>query len=321
MTPVLRGAMLTAPMHLANAPQPGTGKSYLADIASAIATGERCAVVAFSPDPKETEKRLNGSASAGHPIIGLDNASGIVTSDLLCQIVERPLLQLRALGTSKMVRAANTFTVLANGNNAEVAADMVRRTIECRLDANLEAPELRKFRDNPLARVLADRGAYVAAVLVIARAYLCAGLPGRLPPLASFEAWSDLCRLPLVWLGRGDPVASQAELRSADPERQVRAVVFEAWATELDIGVPHLTSDVIARCNDQYLSGGKHLRPGLRNALLDIAQGRTGDIDPRRLGKWLAKAENSIAAGFKLASDRGDPLRPRWMIVRALRQT
>ncbi len=50
-----------------------------------------------------------------------------------------------------MTRAANTFTVLANGNNAVVATDMVRRTIECRLDANMESPETRVFRDDPLA--------------------------------------------------------------------------------------------------------------------------------------------------------------------------
>ena len=64
---------------------------------------------AFSPQPEETEKRLNGSALAGHPIIALDNASGTIEGDLLCQITERPLLQLRPLGTSKLVRAANTF--------------------------------------------------------------------------------------------------------------------------------------------------------------------------------------------------------------------
>src|SRR5262249_1444380 len=150
---VVRGAMPAAPMHLANAPQPGTGKSYLADIASEIATGERCAVVAFAPNADETEKRLNGSALAGHPIIALDNASGVIEGDLLCQITERPLLQLRPLGTSKVVRVANTSVVLANGNNAEVADDMVRRTIACHLDANVEAPELRVFRDNPLVRV------------------------------------------------------------------------------------------------------------------------------------------------------------------------
>ena len=156
VTPVLRGAMPVAPMHLANAPQPGTGKSYLADLASQIATGERCAVVAFSPKPEETEKRLNGSALAGHPIIALDNASGTIEGDLLCQITERPLLQLRPLGTSKLIRVTNTFTVLANGNNAVIAADMVRRTIEYRLDADMESPETRVFRDNPLRQDQAE---------------------------------------------------------------------------------------------------------------------------------------------------------------------
>jgi hypothetical protein len=36
----LRGVMPVAPMHLAHAPDAGSGKSYLAEIASVIATGE-----------------------------------------------------------------------------------------------------------------------------------------------------------------------------------------------------------------------------------------------------------------------------------------
>src|SRR3954469_25909813 len=151
--------MPTAPMHLANAPQPGTGKSYLADLASVIATGERCAVIAFSPKPEETEKRLNGAALNGRPILALDNASGTIEGDLLCQMTERPLLELRPLGTSKMVPVANTFTVLINGNNAIVAADMVRRTIVCHLDTNMEQPEMRVFQANPLSQIRTQRGA------------------------------------------------------------------------------------------------------------------------------------------------------------------
>lgn len=317
LTPVLRGAMPVAPMHLANAPQPGTGKSYLADLASGIATGERCAVVAFSPNPEETEKRLNGSALAGHPIIGLDNASGTIEGDLLCQMTERPLLQLRPLGTSKMVRVPNTNTVLSNGNNAVVAADMVRRTLECRLDAtNMEAPETRVFHDDPLARISRNRGAYIAACLTIARAYICSGKPGRLTPLASYEAWSDLVRSPLVWLGRGDPVASMSSLRSFDPARQSRAAVFTAWAGELGTGGAYLTTDLINRANDQGRAGD-FLRPCLRDALLDIARERAGGIDARRLGRWLSKTENNVATGLKLTSERGDAARPRWVLIEA----
>jgi putative DNA primase/helicase len=303
-------------MHLANAPQPGTGKSYLADLASCIATGERCAVVAFSPNPEETEKRLNGSALSGHPILALDNASGTIEGDMLCQLTERPLLQLRPLGTSKMVRAANTFTVLANGNNAQVAADMVRRTIECRLDANTETPEARVFRDNPLATIARTRGVYIAAALTIARAYLCAGKPGRLPPLASYEAWSDIVRSALVWLGRADPIASMVMLRSVDPARLARAAVFRAWADELGTDGAYQTADIINRANDQG-AFGTYLRPALRAALLEIGRDRNGNIEPRRVGKWLSKNENNVADGLKLTCDRGDALRPRWLLRNA----
>ncbi len=78
MTPVLRGGLLPAvPMHVSTAPDAGTGKSYLADIASAIATGDTCYVQSAAPgDPAETEKRLVSAALAGHPIIALDNCNG-----------------------------------------------------------------------------------------------------------------------------------------------------------------------------------------------------------------------------------------------------
>jgi hypothetical protein len=185
LTPVLRGAMAVAPLHLITAPEPGSGKSYLADVASMIATGERAAVVAVAPNPEETEKRLVGAALAGHPIIGLDNCRETLEGDFLCQVSERPLLQLRPLGTSDKVRVTNTFTIFANGNNIAVAADMVRRTISCTLDANVENPECRTFLGDPLAAVRRNRGAYIAACLTVARAYIAAGKPHRLPALAS----------------------------------------------------------------------------------------------------------------------------------------
>jgi hypothetical protein len=316
LTPVLRGAMPAAPMHLVNAPQPGTGKSYLADLSSCIATGERCAVVAFSPNPEENEKRLNGSALGGHPILALDNASGTIEGDLLCQLTERPLLQLRPLGTSRMVRVANTFTVLANGNNAQVAADMVRRTIECWLDANMETPEMRVFRGNPLATIARHRGTYVAAALTIARAYFCAGKPGRLPVLASYEAWSVTVRSPLVWLGRADPVDSMTLLRTVDPVRLVRISVVRAWADELGTGGAYLTADVINRANDQG-AYGTHVRPNLHAALLEIGRDRAGRIDPIRVGKWLSRNENIVTDGLRLTCDRGDAARPRWVLREA----
>ena len=41
MTPVLRGAIPNAPLHVARAPVAGTGKSYLVDVSSAITPAGR----------------------------------------------------------------------------------------------------------------------------------------------------------------------------------------------------------------------------------------------------------------------------------------
>ena len=308
LTPVLRGAMPAAPMHLVNAPQAGTGKSYLAEIASAIATGERCAVVAFSPDPKETEKRLIAHALAGYPLLALDNVSGDLEGDFLCQITERPLLQLRPLGTSNLIRVANAFTVLANGNNAVVAADMVRRTIQCELDANMEAPETRSFRGDPLACVNRARGTYIAAALTIARAYICAGQPERLVPLPSYEGWSDLVRSALVWLGCADPAASMATLRQSDPALVERSKVFNSWAKTLNTGDAYLVAELAERAREVDAVE-------LHDAFLEVARNRSAPVvDPLRLAWWLRKAENTVAAGLKWTCDRSDTARPRWSL-------
>jgi putative DNA primase/helicase len=316
LTPVLRGAMPVAPMHLVTAPQPGSGKSYLADTASMIATGERVAAVAVAPNPEETEKRLIGSALAGFPVIGLDNCRETLEGDFLCQVTERPLLQLRALGKSDKIRVTNTFTTFANGNNVAVADDLVRRTICCALDANVENPECRTFHGDPLAVVRDHRGVYIAACITIARAYIAAGNPDRLPPLPSYKEWSDLVRSPLVWLGFDDPVATMSTARNADPVRQDRVRAFEAWRNELGITDAYTAPEIIERAEAQWPYDGSPACPALRAVLAEVAgkHGAAGQIDARRLGKWLTRHENTIACGLKLTVDRNDQRRPRYRV-------
>lgn len=318
VTPVLRGAMAAAPMHLVNAPQPGTGKSYLADVASAIATGERCAVISVGPNAEETEKRLVGAALAGHPIIALDNCRELLQGDFLCQVTERPMLQLRRLGSSDQIRVANTFTTFANGNNATVADDLVRRTIQALLDANMESPETRVFKANPLAMIRQNRGHYIAACLTICRAYIAEGSPHRLPPLESYEQWSDRVRSALVWLGCHDPVETMEAARGADPVREDRATLFKAWRDELVVGQQYLAGDIAEQAAARYDYDQSFVRPALHAALLAVASQRANaaQIDARRLGIWLKNNENTIIGGHKLTADRSDSQRPRFTLRR-----
>lgn len=315
LTLVLRGAVSPAvPMHAATAPEPGTGKSYLGDTSSVIATGERCAVIAMGQDPNETEKRLIAAALSGQSIIAIDNVSDMMSGDFLNQVTERPLLKIRPLGTSTDIRIPNTFTVFANGNNLSAPADMVRRTLVCRLDANVENPESRVFQGNPVAAVLADRGAYIAAALTIGRAYVCAGSPDQLPKLASFERWSDLVRSSLVWLGCADPCLSMDVARGEDPIRSARAAVFAAWQKELGLTARGLTVPEMIQ-EIEGTEGVRFLCPEFREALLTVAPDRSGNtIAPRRLASWLLKNNNNIVGGVKLTSDRTYPSRIRWVL-------
>jgi putative DNA primase/helicase len=167
--------------------------------------------------------------------------------------------------------------------------------------------------------VQADRGRYVAAILTIAKAYLAAGKPGRLPPLGSYDGWSDLVRSAIVWLGRADPVDTMTTAAENDPQRQSRAAVFSAWAAELGL-VPaqFLTKELIAKADEKASVSTlpiKYTRPMLRDALIDVAKDRAVEaIDNTRLGKWLSNNEDAICAGFKLTVDRSSPTRPRWSI-------
>ena len=320
ITPVVRAAVAPAvPLHLIKAPQPGTGKSYLANLASIIATGKPCAVIAVDKTLEETEKRLIGAILSGHPIISLDNARELLQGPILCQAIEQPLLELRRLGKSDMFEVPNALTVFANGNNLVIADDLVRRTIVCALDANEESPETREFRTDPMAMVQHNRGAYVAACLTIVRAYLSAEQPGRLPPLPSFGPWSDRVRSTLVWLDCADPVTTMDASREDDPRRQERAIVFEAWAAELGVTRGYRTTELTEMAEKESSFNGAVVftHPQLHAALIEVAAQRYQQppkIDSLRLGQWLGRNVNTISGKYKLLADRGDRRRIRWQL-------
>ena len=230
LSTVARAMLDVAPAHGARAPTPGTGKSYLFDIVAMIALGEKCPVISVSSDSDgETEKRIIGSAISGQPIINLDNVNGTLGGDALCQLVERPICNLRVLGRSEPVRVENRVVVFFNGNNCKVMGDMTRRVILAELDARMEKPAERKFKEDPIAKIKEDRGAYIAACMTILRAYIVAGRPKQdIVPMGSFEQWSDTVRSALIWLGCEDPCETIAKAREEDPELQKLAEVIAA---------------------------------------------------------------------------------------------
>src|SRR5262249_62358257 len=90
LTPLVRGSLPTAPMHLIAAHMAGTGKSHLVDTAAMIATGRLCPVITALKSVEETEKRLGAIILSGIPMVSLDNCTHDLGGEPLVQIAERP---------------------------------------------------------------------------------------------------------------------------------------------------------------------------------------------------------------------------------------
>jgi hypothetical protein len=309
ITPVVRGAMPVVPMHASSAPTAGTGKSFLWDLVAAISTGQRRIPVISAGNEEETEKRLTGVMLTGQPLVSIDNVNGELKGDFLCQAVEQQYLDLRPLGGSRIIRieAGNT-TIFATGNNITICGDLCRRTITSRLDAQLESPQLRQFKNDPIQMILNNRGKYIAACLTICRAYVVAGRPGVLPRLASFEDWSDTVRSALVWLGKADPLDTLESTRADDPERELLGEVLRAWAKDHGVGagsdVP--LTVIVDRATKMQSGGGYDPTPEPVfpefNAAVRTAAGAIGNarVNVTRFGFWCRASKGRIVDDLRL---------------------
>lgn len=314
ITPVIRGAVPVTPMHATTAPTPGSGKSYIIDLASAINSGERAPVLTAGRNEEETEKRLVAALLSGQTLISIDNVNGHLGGDFLCQMIERPVVAVRPLGQSVFTKVESRASCFATGNNIQLVGDMTRRVLLCSLDPQVERPELRSFEHSPFDQVLADRGKYVAAALTVVRAYVVAGFPDMLPALASFEDWSRMVRSSLVWLGRPDPCETMNRARADDPITSSLTSLFTAWQSASPTAVTTARIKEIAVTNDQF---GSLIYPQLREALVEVADDGRGGINTKKLGHFLKRYEGRIIAGLKLlAEDDSHTKQKIWKVVK-----
>lgn len=305
LTSLVRGVLPTAPLHAIRAHSPGTGKSFLVDLCSTTATGRRCPVITAGKTEEETEKRLGALLRDAVPVVSIDNVNGELGGDMLCQLTERPLVRVRILGKSEAPELEVRSTTFATGNNLTLVGDMTRRALVCSLDAEMDRPELRDFGFDPIATVLADRGAYVAAALTVIRAYRTAGSPEVCGAIGSYEDWSDMVRAPLIWLGEADPVASMETAREEDPELTAIRELFEHWREHLSMSSGYTTNTIIKTACEKRPGASfdygtqDFVAPEFRDLLLRQA-GDGGAVNSRRLGKWLSKIKGRVVGGHRI---------------------
>lgn len=335
MTQVLRCGMAVSPLLAVSATAPGSGKSHLVDLASTIAIGRPCPIMGAGKNDEETEKGINTNLLSGVSGFSIDNVHRMVDLAVLNIATERPMIGIRLFGTLDKVEVENSVTIFMTGNNLPIVDEQVRRTVLCSMDTGEEQPEQRKFDGDPIATVRADRGRYIADILIIARAYLAHGSRrDDMKPFGSYPGWSRLVREPLIWLGQPDPVKSQDASRASDPEIGRLRAVIDAWHLAFGMGAhtlqeaaryaleqpPIFKGDAYNEERNAELLAAYLAERVPHDALRDVlveAWGRGKEIDTGRFGNWLRRYAGRNVGGLMFTRGAISHSAVQWKLIKA----
>ena len=302
MTALLRRVLPSAPLGCISASTPGTGKSLFADCLSVLATGRTAPVAAIGKDTEELEKRIDSLLLKGDALTVFDNVDRAVKSDVLCQVTTQAHKSIRVLAQSRIVEAPTNVALYMTGNNLTLIGDLTRRAVLTNLDAGCERPELREFKRDAIAHVLAHRAEGIRNALVIAKGYLDAGCPKvDAPPFGSFEQWDRMVRRPLMWAGWPDPLGPAGSMREQDHEFGGMVDLLVTWSEipgKQEATAAELYEMITARVP---LMGGDYgpQYPGLQDAAVTVL-GAIGKWSPKELGYRLRQWSGRIVSGYRV---------------------
>jgi len=187
-----------SPLHLFEAPTPGTGKSLLVSALTAIYLGRSNPVMSEGQSDDEWRKRITAMLIKSPSFILIDNVRRQLDSGALSAAITSVIWEDRLLGFSKIIKAPVACAWIATGNNPRLSSEIARRTIRIRLDAGQDRPWSRKpesFRhSNLIAWAKANRGQLIWACLTIVQNWISQGCPKptNIPAIGGFESWADI---------------------------------------------------------------------------------------------------------------------------------
>lgn len=227
------------PIFAVTSPSIGTGKSLLTTAVAWATTGMDPGSLTWTEDEDEFRKRITSILREGSAFAVLDNVPGKVDSATLASILTAEWWKDRLLSTNSTLLLRNETIWMFSANNPELSAELARRAVLIRLDAQTAKPWLRSgFRhDNLKAFLAATRPMLVWSAIVAWRAWLQAGRPlYTTRRMGSFESWGEVTGGVLQVLGlpgfleNYDQLWSKAEGELAPWE----AFVAHWWAMKGD---------------------------------------------------------------------------------------
>lgn len=182
------------PLHLNEAPIPGSGKDLLADCAALINTGALPSAMTEGRDDDEWRKRLTAKLITSPAMVLIDNVRRRLDSGALSAALERPIWEDRHLGLSRMVSVPVRCVWICTANNPAFSDEIARRIVRVRIDPQMETPWERTGFKHPNLRdwVEVHRGDLLWAILTLIRAWVAQGKPKGGQVMGSFDSWTDV---------------------------------------------------------------------------------------------------------------------------------
>jgi hypothetical protein len=333
LTLIARPAILgSVPAFLFDASTRGSGKTLQTDAIATVTTGRGAPRMNYTADEVEMEKILGGYALNGASFICLDNVPTMRMfggGPLDRVLTARDMVDLRVLGSTKVLTLPWRTVLMATGNNMNLFGDTARRVMKSRLEPVDESPERRTKFKHPdlLAWVRMQRPRLVAAGLLILRAYWRAGCPNMgCARWGSFEEWSKIIPNAIVFAGGADPMLARPE-KDEEVDTDTRAATcFLTKVRDLVDEEPFRVNDIV---NLLYKSERKRNEKGdvvddgfddLRDAIETLVgrkgRGRDSVPDAVELGRKIGSFRGRIIDGLRLTSKTGHGGTLRWQIVK-----
>jgi putative DNA primase/helicase len=277
------------PLHLIDAPLPGSGKSLLADACTRLFVPHGVPVTTAPAEGEEWRKKITAALSTGRSHLWFDNLPRRLASAELAAALTAEYWEDRMLGQSTMVEYPSRCAWLATANNVRASDEIGRRSVWIRLDPRVEQPWKRGgFKHDPLVSwVLAERPRLVQAALTLVQAWIAEGKPKASVRFGSFQSWAEVMGGILAVAAVPGFLANQDELLERADELRGELRQFVAlWAATFGtapVGVVDLY---------RLLGEGELLAE------------RLGDGTERsrktKLGKLLAQHEDQLVGDWRI---------------------
>lgn len=282
---VLRPAILGAtPLHLVTAAQEGAGKTFVGEVAAAVA-GQSDVVRPLDQWVSEATRQITSYLLEEPQFMLLDNLEAgrpMDAGSILLQAISAPgSIGLRPMGSGVVKQVAVRCTWVATGIGIGVNAELARRVVPIRL---LHEPNRTRKTKALDQWVFENRPAVIGALRFCVRLWQAAGGPAAPRALSGFDSWSR-------WVGG---VTSRVVKGFLDPdhrplswEDQALGDLFDWWPTGSAGHTALLPADVV-----QYALASSS----------PLIKGQGSRSDDTRMGILLAQVAESgrVIAGWRL---------------------